>query len=339
MRAWTERTERINTHGVFRFRISCYCRMKSAFLEFALAKTGITPSLALAMCILASSCASRAALRADARYEPYENLLEIVSDLQRHANDNTYRFPSPRDPSGQNLYKASLIRLLNFEKIYPRRMPDVVDFSKGICMERLHDYAGALKAFKHVTESDSPLREQASSKMAILEKFNDLANYRIEKNNVGDYLTELEFKLDAWGKLIGEVTGTPYEWLAREDEEKVEQHLAEFVAQNYLVIQNGVESALNLYRQLTIKHAQGKNINLHYLNWADFCALLSRRYAQEADPRSLGFDMETFNKTADAAIRLYSLVAQKDGATEKVEALGKLQAFNAFVAKIQDESE
>jgi hypothetical protein len=49
--------------------------------------------------------------------------------------------------------------------------------------------------------------------------------------------------------------------------------------------------------------------------------------------------METFNKTADAAIRLYSLVAQKDGAIEKAEALGKLQAFNAYVAKVQGESE
>ncbi len=339
MHTLAERTEWINAHGTFRFRIQRYCRMKAAFHKFSLAETGIIFSLALAICILTSGCASKPALHADARYEPYENLLEIVSDLQRHANDNTYRFPSPRDPSGQNLYKASLIRLLNFEKIYPRRMPDVVDFSKGICMERLHDYSGALKAFKRVTESDSPLREQASSAMTTLEKFNDLANYRIEKNNVGDYLTEMEFKLDAWGKLIGEVTGTSYEWLAREDEEKVEQHLAEFVAQNYLIIQNGAESALNLYRQLTVKHAQSKNINLHYLNWADFCALLSRRYAQEADPRSLEFDMGTFNKTADAAIRLYSLVAQKDGATEKVEALGKLQAFNAFVAKIQDESE
>ena len=313
--------------------------MKNTVHEFALTKMGISSFLALVMCACVSACASKAALRADARYEPYENLLEIVSDLQRHANDNTYRFPAPRDPSGQNLYKASLIRLLNFEKIYPRRMPDVVNFSKGICMERLHDYAGALRAFTHVAGSDSPLREQARSKTAILEKFNDLADYRIQKNNVGDYLMELEFKLDAQGKLIGEVTGTPYEWLAREDEEKVEQHLAEFVAQNYLVIQNGVDNALNLYRQLTVKHAQSKNINLHYLNWADFCALLSRRYAQDADPHSLEFNMETFNKTADAAIRLYSLVAQKDGATEKVEALGKLQAFNAFVAKIQGESE
>lgn len=299
----------------------------------------IASALALTACVLASGCASKPDLRADARYEPYENLLEIVSDLQRHANDNTYRFPSPRDPSGQNLYKASLIRLLNFEKIYPRRMTDVVNFSKGVCLERLHDYAGALKAFKQVAESDSPLRERANGKMAILDKFNDLQNYGIEKNNVGDYLTEMEFKLDAWGKLVGETTGTPYEWIAREEEEKTEQHLAEFVAQNYLVIQNGVESSLNLYRQLTIKHAQSKNINVHYLNWADFCALLSRRYAEEANPRSLDFDMETFNKSADAAIRLYSLVAQKDGATEKVEALGKLQAFNAFVAKIQGESE
>lgn len=295
------------------------------------------------MCVLPfviiSGCAGTKKPLVDPRYEPYENLLEIVSDLQRHANDNTYRFPAPRDPSGQNLYKASLIRLLNFEKVYPRRMPDVVNFSKGLCMERLHDFEGALKAFKSVADSESPLREQANAKLGTLEKFRDLVGYQIRKNNVGDYLTEMEFKLEAWGKIIHEVEGTPYEHLAREEEEKAEQHLAEFVAQNYLLVKDGAESALNLYRQLTIKHAQSKNINLHYLNWADFCSLLTKRYAQQKDPRSLEFDMDTFNKTADAAIRLYSLVAQKDGAEEKVEALGKLQAFNAYVAKIQGESE
>ncbi|MCX6355176.1 MAG: hypothetical protein NTZ78_09780 [Candidatus Aureabacteria bacterium] len=284
-------------------------------------------------------CSSRPKVREDARYEPYENILEIVSDVQRHANDNTYRFPPPHDPSGQNLYKASLVRLLNFEKIYPRRMPDVVNFTKGICMERLGDYEGALRAFKMVAESDSPLKEQADKKLALLEKFNDLAHYRIEKNNIGDYLTESEFKLAEWGKLVEQAKGTPYEWIALEEEEKAECRLAEFVAQNYLVLKDGAENALNLYRQLTLKHAQSKNINLHYLNWADFCALLAKRYAEGADPRSLDFDRQTFNKSSDAAIRIYSLVAQKDGASEKVEALGKLQAFNAYVAKIQGESQ
>jgi len=284
-------------------------------------------------------CSSRPKVRMDARYEPYENILEIVSDVQRHANDNTYRFPPPHDLSGQNLYKASLIRLLNFEKIYPRRMPDVVNFTKGICMERLGDYEGALRAFKMVAESDSPLKEQADKKLALLEKFNDLAHYRIEKNNIGDYLTESEFKLAEWGKLVEQAKGTPYEWIALEEEEKAECRLSEFVAQNYLVLKDGAENALNLYRQLTLKHTQSKNINLHYLNWADFCALLAKRYAEGTDPRSLDFDRQTFNKSSDAAIRLYSLVAQKDGAIEKVEALGKLQAFNAYVAKIQGESQ
>ncbi len=293
----------------------------------------------LIACAIASGCASGPRLTPDARYEPYENLLEIVSDIQRHANDNTYRFPPPRDPSGQNLYKASLIRLLNFEKIYPRRLPDVVNFSKGICLERVYNYAGAIEAFRKVTASNSPLKDQAEKKIATLKKFNSLENYSISKNNIGDYLTEMKFKLDSWEKLIEEVKGTPYEWLALEEEEKAEQQLAEFVAQNYMVLESGIESSLDIHRQLTIKHTLSKNINLHYLNWADFCVLLAKRYVEQSDPRSLDFDADTFNKTADAAIRLYSLVAQKDGAEEKIEALGKLQAFNAYVARIQSEGE
>ncbi|MCX6357748.1 MAG: hypothetical protein NT045_07760 [Candidatus Aureabacteria bacterium] len=255
-------------------------------------------AIAAALFSGAGCVGSRTAPKLDARYEPFENLLEVVSDIQRHANDN----------------KASLVRLINFEKIYPRRMPDAVAYSKGICMERLGDYEGALKAFGSVAESASPLREEADRRVKILRKFNDLVGYQIQKANIGDYLTEMEFKLAEWGKLIDEVTGTPYEWLAREEEERAEAHLAEFAAQNYLVIKDGAESALNLYRQLTIKHTRSKNINIHYLNWADFCALLAKRYAQGIDPRSLSFGRDTFNKSADAAIRLYSLVAQKDGA-------------------------
>lgn len=296
-------------------------------------------SLLLISLAATGGCRSTPKLSADARYEPYENLLEIVADIQRHTNDNSYRFPSPRDPSGQNLFKASLIRLINFENVYPRRLRDVTTFSKGICMERLHDYSGALKAFRAVASSDSPLSKLAKRKSDILENLDDISRYSIEKNSIDDYLTEMEFALNSWAELIDSVKGTPYEWLAREDEERVEQQLTEFVAQNYMVLENGIENALRLHQQLTIKHSRSKKIDLHYLNWADFNALLSKRYVREADPRSIDFDMETFNKTADAAIRLYSLVAQKDGVAEKVEALGKLQAFNAFVAKVQGESE
>ena len=293
----------------------------------------------IAVLVSAAGCSTTPKLRTDARYEPYENLLEIVADIQRHANDNSYRFPEPRDPSGQNLFKASLIRLINFEKVYPRRLRDVTTFSKGLCMERLHEYRGALKAFEQVAASDSPLKDAAARKASILRRFVDVKDYRIEKNSIDDYLTEMEFTLGSWAKLIEATKGTPYEWLAREEEEKAEQQFAEFVSQNYMVLKDGAETALRLHQQLTRKHAKSKNINRHYLDWADFNALLSKRYVQEKDPRSLDFDMETFNKTADAAIRLYSLVAQKDGAAEKVEALGKLKAFNAFVARVQGENE
>ena len=49
---------------------------------------------------------------------------------------------------------------------------------------------------------------------------------------------------------------------------------------------------------------------------------------------SLSFDPPHFEELVEAAARLYEAIANQDGATEKLEAARKLEAFLAFTLKV-----
>ena len=51
-------------------------------------------------------------------------------------------------------------------------------------------------------------------------------------------------------------------------------------------------------------------------------------------PEGLGFDPPTFQELADAAARLYEVVANQDGTAEKLEAQQRLEAFLAFTLRV-----
>ena len=59
---------------------------------------------------LVAGCSSRTAAP-EARYVPAGDLLDVVKDFQRLAKEDTYRFPIPKDITGINIMKATLVRL------------------------------------------------------------------------------------------------------------------------------------------------------------------------------------------------------------------------------------
>ena len=52
-------------------------------------------------------------------FAPYEDVLEVVSELTWHLRDDVYRFPPPKDPTGHDIYRLSLHRLENWDKRFP----------------------------------------------------------------------------------------------------------------------------------------------------------------------------------------------------------------------------
>ena len=67
---------------------------------------------------------------------------------------------------------------------------------------------------------------------------------------------------------------------------------------------------------------------------ADLYAGLATAYVERHPPESLRFDPPAFEELASSASRLYEAVANQDGATERMEASRRLEAFLAFTLRV-----
>ncbi len=56
------------------------------------------------------------------RYAATEGILEVVSVLRLHIEDDTYRLPHARDFTGKKVYRASLNRLESLEEAYAQKL-------------------------------------------------------------------------------------------------------------------------------------------------------------------------------------------------------------------------
>ena len=98
-------------------------------------------------------CLTTSARAGDAvgAFAPYEDLLEVLAPVTWHLNDDLYRFPPPRDPTGHDLLQLSLARLDGWQKRFPSSFPDVTMFARAQILERLSEYQRANDAYKQVS--------------------------------------------------------------------------------------------------------------------------------------------------------------------------------------------
>ena len=127
---------------------------------------------------------------------------------------------------------------------------------------------------------------------------------------------------------------TPYGALAREEEERLDRAKVMFLELNRHRLEDGNESVVFAYRQLIGKHKESKNIYRYQIEFADFYFTLAQEYVAQNDPQSLQFDPSIFEELGRTALRLYGQVAHEDGVMEKLEAKGKLEALEAYMARI-----
>src|SRR4029450_2318738 len=133
---------------------------------------------------------------------PYEDLIEVLATLTWHLRDDVYRFPSPKDPTGHDLYKLALTRLESWEKRFPGRMRDVTAFGRAQALEHLGEYQSAVDADGQVGSGrDSPLAPKASEGAGRARDFAAAAALPEGNDAIEEQLTALRRKLDARGAL------------------------------------------------------------------------------------------------------------------------------------------
>jgi len=289
------------------------------------------------ICLATATILSCAGPKKGIKYEPAESLVEILSEFQRQITYDSYRFPTPKDLAGRNIFKATLVKLNNYEKLYPGRFKQIIAFNKAKSWERLQDYRRAIKYYKDA-EQYMPLKKTARQNIQICQEFNNLKKQyeKFPGKEPEAVLARLDKMIDSWEPLIRKYMGTPYEPLAREEREQLEFARVLFLEKNWFHRSKGKLLIHNSYRSLIKKHIESKNINRYFIKFGDFYARLAHEYAEEYDPESIHFNSKDFERLANYASELYEVPASKDGIAEKVEAKGKLDALSSYMNYVKE---
>ena len=280
-----------------------------------------------------AGCSSRAAAP-QTRYAPAGDLLDIVKDFQRLAKEDTYRFPIPKDVTGINIMKASLVRLDDYERKNRGQFTDIVQFNKASALERLREYDQAAALYRKVAETDGKLGTEAAKNAQILDDFLRIFDRAVPTDDPFKYIAGLDEKVAAWNQLIQKHKGTQYEFLARVEEERIDRAKVAFVEANRYRLKEGNQLTIVGFSQLITKHQQSKNIHRYLIDFGDFYMRLAKEYASQYDPEGLAFDYKFLDQFVKSALKLYAEVVQVDGIMEKIEAQGKIEAVRGFVEKI-----
>jgi tetratricopeptide (TPR) repeat protein len=302
----------------------------------------LTPVLLTLILTLAMGCGTRG--RPDPTYRPTESVLEAVSLLRLHVDDDTYRFPPARDFTGKNVYRAVLERLESLEEIHEAKfqsgyLTGVMLFAKARALERLGEYDLAAKHYRRVTDLRSILIDDARRSEHVCERLSEARVIRPEPvAPTQEALQVFDRRSALLEELLEEVEETHYTAIVREEIERADVERARYYRARRLLNPALETLALQQYQRLIRRHRESKLRNRHLLELADFYAELARDYAHRFPPPSLSFDPATFDEYAFGATRVYEAVAHQDGAVEKIEAARKLEAFLAFSIGVRDAS-
>jgi hypothetical protein len=282
---------------------------------------------AIVLALLAPSARAGDAIGA---FAPYEDLLEVLAPLTWHLNDDLYRFPPPRDPTGHDLFQLSLARLEGWEKRFPSSLRDVTTFGRAQTLERIGEYQRASDAYRHVAAmAESPLAGPAKDHAARTTAFAAAAALPEGGEDLDARLVALRKKLDAFGKLVEQYAGTPYQSLALVEEERLERLTSSLVVDHRQLIDEGDETAERALRFLIQKHADSKLLAEHILRLGDLYADFARQYAEDHS-RPLAFKEDAFIARTDRALDVYRKIATWDGSREKPEGQARFAALEAY---------
>ncbi len=269
----------------------------------------------------------------DPRYVQPANLLEIVNEFQRLAREDIYRFDVPKDVTGTSILKATLLRLEDHQRKHGNGYNDIVEFTRATAYERLRDYGLAVRHYRNVVRGGGELAGAAARQLEALRTFQRISGALLPKDDPFEYIRVLDDVVVAWNASIREHEGTPLEYLARVEAERIDRAKVAFVELNRHRLNQGNELVVLGYSQLLSRHVRSRNYHRHVLDFGDYYVTLAREYALRNDPQGLDFDIETFEGFVRSAMKLYAEVAQQDGVLEKLEAGARLEGLKALMER------
>lgn len=281
-----------------------------------------TAGLALALCACATTPYSP--------YSPHETLLSIAADYQLFRAANLYRAELPQDLTGQNIARATLVRLANYEDLHPGKFVPEIEWLRGQALADLGDYASARRRFLRCAEYDTTLRPGAREAADIAAGFEAILSRNSQADSAEAFLAECARQITEWSVLTETCRGTRWEQLARIEREAAEVARAEFLEANQTLLAGGEARAREAFEALLRDHAESRRGLAHALRLAEFHLACARRVERLHDPERGAFEWIPFAEHVERALDLLYRVSQADGRPEKILAQHRLDEALAY---------
>jgi hypothetical protein len=280
---------------------------------------------------------SRKAKEAPLYSKPAENILIIVADLHRHLNDDIYRFAYPVDVTGQNVFRATLVRLANYETLFPGKMKDVVALAKAQAFEKMSSYQEAGRNYQLAQKSDDEnIKRLATDGFERTKKFSAAVDQEIDKSALRTFQRDMEKKIRDLDDLAQQFRKTPYESIALLERERAQLQLAQFfIAMRFMQPYSTNDAIVQIKRNID-QNKDSKLLYQHHLMLGDMYYDLANEYTLLNDPEGPSFRLRDFEGFSNAARSEYHIVQRADGFAEKLEARAKLMALEAFVQRVSE---
>jgi len=294
------------------------------------------PRGAAALSVLLFACA---APRLDPAFDPERSLAEVVALLQSGVDRDLYRFEPPADPTGENLFRASLARLQRYgELVTDPAFQDSMRFARARAHERLLDFEAAERLYAEVAASQSPLQEHAALYLPFARSMAEImrAPGRNEQDMQPDQLllrlADQRQRLREVGQALGE---DPRVCLVNLCIERLDVREREFLWRTRALFPTGPKVALDAARELIEDHVESRRVLEHSLRLADMYSELARSYVAAVDPEGYDFDAAYARNLIQSASQIYAEVAAVDGRVEREEARAGLVSLEALTDRIQ----
>lgn len=293
----------------------------------------------IAALVLALAALCACSRREFSPYSPHENILSVAAEFQLLAASDPYRDPPPEELTDQNIARATLVRLANYESLHPDRFSAEVAFLKGCAFERLHDHESARDAFRLAAAASEEVRPDAERRAAANEALLRVRTPEAMPSSLEETLSLLDRQRVAFERLAEETEDPLYAALARCEQEQAEVGRAELIAANRMMLADGERQALEAAEALVANHRESARALEHALRLASFRRRLAEEELRLNPPETLRFDRARTLAHLDACLDVLHRVSQADGRPERLVARHELDAVLALRDAVLDRAD
>jgi len=256
----------------------------------------------------------------------------IVSELQMHLNDDTYRMRRPVTADGRDVFAVALWRISLVQRERPKDPAQwengdiVLEYARARALERLRRYEDSADAYARVANTGSILADHATEGHRVMRIFARDAGDTVESIAGSERELELlEARVDKWRELAWEYRGTLYEPLALEQAEAWEMLRADWIARN-----GELDAAIAACQRLVERHHPSKLYAKHLIRLGDRYAEAVQRVHLRSRAKLAPFDEERYEALLDQALSAYELAGEERKSASRREARMKIEVLLAY---------